>query len=65
MVCIGGGAGRIMLGGSRDMESDRQFYTRRVTSERLAAARAVTVEARERRLLLVQSYLEKLRAMPA
>lgn len=45
------------------VESDRLFYMRRATAERLAAARAVTVEARERRLVLVQSYLDKLQAL--
>lgn len=45
------------------MESDRLFYMRRVTAERLAAARAITVEARERRMVLVQSYLDKLQAL--
>ncbi|MDN4631807.1 hypothetical protein [Sphingomonas sp. PvP056] len=45
------------------MESDRLFYQRRVTAERLAAARAITVEARDRRLVLVRSYLDKLQAL--
>ena len=47
------------------VESDRHFYMRRVTAERLAAARAVTAEARPRRLELIEMYLQKLRAMPA
>lgn len=47
------------------MESDRQFYMRRVTAERLAAARAITEEARQRRLVLVETYLQKLQAMTA
>ena len=45
------------------MESDRLFYMRRVTAERQAAARAITEEARERRMVLVQSYLAKLQAL--
>ena len=45
------------------MESDRHFYMRRVTAERQAAARAVTEEARERRLELIQMYLDKLQAI--
>ena len=45
------------------VESDRLFYQRRVTAERLAAARAITVEARNRRLVLVRSYLDKLQAL--
>lgn len=47
------------------MESDRHFYMRRVVAERLAAARAVTEEGRQRRLVLVESYLQKLQQMPA
>ncbi|MES2021650.1 MAG: hypothetical protein V4460_10135 [Pseudomonadota bacterium] len=47
------------------VESDRHFYMRRVTAERLAAARAVTEEARKRRLVLIETYLQKLQAMPA
>lgn len=47
------------------VESDRLFYQRRVTAERLAAARAITVEARDRRMVLVHSYLEKLQALSA
>lgn len=45
------------------MESDRQFYMRRVTAERQAAARAITAEARQRRLVLVDMYLQKLQAI--
>ncbi|GGA59728.1 hypothetical protein [Sphingomonas psychrolutea] len=47
------------------MESDRQFYMRRVTAERQAAARAITEEARERRMMLVAMYMQKLQAIPA
>jgi hypothetical protein len=47
------------------VESDRLFYMRRVTAERLAAARAVTDEARARRMVLVHSYLAKLQALSA
>jgi hypothetical protein len=47
------------------VESDRHFYMRRVTAERLAVARAVTEEARKRRLVLIETYLQKLQAMPA
>ncbi len=47
------------------VESDRQFYMRRVTAERQAAARAITAEARERRMMLVAMYLQKLQAIPA
>ena len=53
--------------GRRDVEveSDRHFYMRRVTAERQAVARAVTQEARERRMELIQMYLEKLQAISA
>lgn len=47
------------------VESDRQFYMRRVTAERQAAARAITEEARQRRLMLVAMYMQKLQAMSA
>ena len=47
------------------MESDRQFYMRRVTAERQAAARSVTEAARQRRMVLIEMYLEKLQAIPA
>jgi hypothetical protein len=47
------------------VESDRHFYMRRVTAERLAVARAVTEEARKRRLVLIETYLQKLQAMSA
>lgn len=47
------------------MESDRHFYMRRVTAERQAAARSVTEEARQRRMELIETYLQKLQAMPA
>lgn len=42
------------------MESDLRYYTRRLGVERLAAARALTAEARERRLQLVASYQRKI-----
>jgi len=38
---------------------------RRVTAERQGAARAVTPEARQRRMGLVEVYLQKLQAIPA
>lgn len=47
------------------MESDLRYYNRRIDAERLAAARALTVEARERRLRLVESYLRKIEALTA
>ncbi len=45
------------------MESDLRYYARRISMERLAAARAVTAEARDRRLQLVQSYQAKVAAL--
>ncbi|MGY2732582.1 hypothetical protein [Sphingomonas sp. UYP23] len=58
------GGGRIVCR-RNVVESDRHFYMRRVVAERLAAARAVTEEGRQRRLVLVETYLQKLQAMPA
>lgn len=45
------------------MESDLRYYTRRLGVERLAAQRAVTEEARERRLQLVAAYQRKIEAL--
>lgn len=45
------------------MESDLRYYTRRLGAERLAAQRALTAEARERRLQLVESYLRKIESL--
>ena len=59
-------AGGPVIAYRRDtVESDRQFYMRRVTAERQAAARAITEEARQRRMMLVAMYLQKLQAMSA
>ena len=45
------------------MESDLRYYIRRMSSERMAAERALTTEARERRLRLVESYSRKIAAL--
>lgn len=45
------------------MESDLRYYTRRLGAERLAAQRAITTEARERRMQLVEAYLRKIEAL--
>lgn len=45
------------------MESNVRYYARRAAAEALAAQRAVTPEARARRSMLAESYLEKLRAL--
>lgn len=47
------------------MESDVRYYTRRAAAETLAAQRALTPEARARRVMLAESYREKLRALTA
>ena len=47
------------------MESDARFYRRRANEEIAAANRAVTAAARERRLLLAETFLERLRASEA
>ena len=45
------------------MESDARLYRRRACEEMSAASRAVTPEARERRLQLVDLYLQRLHAL--
>lgn len=45
------------------LESDARFYRRRAVEEMSAATRAVTPEARERRLQLVDLYLQRLHAL--
>ena len=45
------------------MESDLRYYVRRLSSERTAAERALTAEARERRMRLVESYQQKIAAL--
>ena len=47
------------------MESDIRFYRRRASEELAAAARAVTQPARERRMILAGSFLERLKALEA
>ena len=47
------------------MESDLSYYTRRLSAERLAAERALTAEARARRMRLVETYLRKIEALTA
>ncbi|SFP37302.1 hypothetical protein [Sphingomonas rubra] len=45
------------------MESDLRYYIRRLSMERTAAERALTAEARDRRLRLVESYTQKIAAL--
>ena len=47
------------------MESDIRFYRRRACEEMAAASRAVTEAARQRRLQLVDTYVEHLKALKA
>lgn len=47
------------------MESDIRYYRRRAFEEMAAASRAVTPQARERRLALVETYVEHLKALKA
>ena len=47
------------------MESDARFYRRRVNEELAAAGRAVTEAARERRTILANLFLERLKASEA
>lgn len=47
------------------MEADIRYYRRRACEEMGAATRAVTEEARQRRLQLVDLYLQRLAALHA
>jgi hypothetical protein len=47
------------------VESDIRFYRRRAYEEMAAASRAVTEAARQRRLQLVDTYIEHLKALKA
>ena len=47
------------------MESDARFYRRRANEELAAASRAVTPEARERRMQLASVFLQRLKASEA
>ena len=47
------------------VDSDERFFRRRASEELAAARRAVTDEARERRLMLAGIFLERLKAMEA
>jgi hypothetical protein len=47
------------------VESDIRFFRRRATEELSAANRAVTEPARERRLILAEVFLERLKALEA
>ena len=45
------------------MESNRRYFARRSSDELRAAARAVTSEARDRRLQLAERYRQQLEAL--
>jgi len=47
------------------VDSDERFFRRRASEELAAARRAVTDEARERRLRLAGRFLDRLKAMEA
>ena len=47
------------------VESDIRYYRRRACEEMAAANRAVTAAARDRRLLLVDRYVDRLRSLDA
>ena len=49
----------------RRLETDIRYYRRRASEEMVAASRAVTPAARERRLQLVNLYLDHLKALNA
>ena len=52
-----------MCGVGRTMESDFRYLARRASAERQAAARALTAEARARRMQLADSYMRQLEAL--
>ncbi|MES2326509.1 MAG: hypothetical protein V4499_04155 [Pseudomonadota bacterium] len=45
------------------METDQRYFRRRASEELAAARRAVTDAARERRLMLADSFLERLKTV--
>lgn len=47
------------------MESDLRFYSRRAAEEALAASRAITLAARERRQHLADTYMRKVKELRA
>jgi hypothetical protein len=47
------------------MESDVRFFRRRANEELAAAGRAITPAARERRLILADAFLQRLKAVEA
>jgi hypothetical protein len=47
------------------VESDVRFYRRRASEELAAAGRAVTEAARERRMVLAGTFLERLKSVEA
>ena len=47
------------------MESDIRFYRHRACEEMAAASRAVTEAARQRRMQLVETYIQHLKALKA
>jgi hypothetical protein len=53
------------LWGGAAVESDIRYYRRRACEEMAAATRAVTEAARDRRLQLVDLYVERLKALNA
>jgi hypothetical protein len=47
------------------MESNVRFFRRRANEELAAAGRAITPAARERRLILADAFLQRLKAVQA
>ncbi|HVE00104.1 MAG TPA: hypothetical protein VNB78_00225 [Sphingomicrobium sp.] len=45
------------------MESDARFYKRRASEEMAAAGRAVTEAARQRRIILAEAFLARLKTL--
>jgi len=59
------GTGQRFKGGPKRMESDVRFFRRRANEELAAAGRAITPAARERRLILADAFLQRLKAVEA
>jgi len=61
MACVKVRASNHASPGEERVESDARFYRRRANEEIAAASRAVTAEARERRMLLAGIFLDRLK----
>jgi hypothetical protein len=51
----------VFSGGKAQMESDLRYYLRRAAAEQTAASRALTPQARDRRLMLAEQFAARAR----